>query len=27
VRAAHPGVEVELRRTELVGPKVGKELR
>ena len=27
VQAKHPGVTVELRRTEQVGPKVGKELR
>jgi preprotein translocase SecF subunit len=27
IRASHPGVTAELRRTELVGPKVGGELR
>ena len=27
IRAAHPDVTVELRRTEAVGPKVGSELR
>jgi preprotein translocase SecF subunit len=27
IRAAHPAVAVELRRTEAVGPKVGSELR
>ncbi len=27
IEKSHPGVQVELRRTEQVGPKVGKELR
>ena len=27
IQKQHPGVQVELRRTEQVGPKVGKELR